>query len=236
MFSEESASVRVVKTEPEFMYVIATANQPFALRWSSIIGNPSLTDTVGTVADLNRYLGLKAVDVIVLDMNLPGAKQKEVLKAIHAFKKQAKLIIAGVTFTPEAELAALATGVVACCSATMPEGECRKILDVVSKKGVWLSSSGIPALMERLKDFSTHPVNKAVEAQENSSAFSRVLDKLTKREQEIARLVTTGANNKNIARQLSISERTVKAHLSSIFLKLHIRDRLQLVVCLSGKK
>lgn len=117
----------------------------------------------------------------------------------------------------------------------MPEAECRKILDVVSKKGVWLSSSGIPALMERLKDFSAHPVNKAVEAQENSSAFSHVLDKLTKREQEIARLVTTGANNKNIARQLSISERTVKAHLSSIFLKLHIRDRLQLVVCLSGK-
>jgi DNA-binding NarL/FixJ family response regulator len=53
--------------------------------------------------------------------------------------------------------------------------------------------------------------------------------KLTRRELEIAREAATGMSNKEIAGRLSISEATVKAHLSNIFRKLKVRDRLQLV-------
>ena len=56
------------------------------------------------------------------------------------------------------------------------------------------------------------------------------VDTLTPRELEVARMVHLGGNNKMIARQLDISERTVKAHLSAIFRKLNIENRLHLAL------
>lgn len=59
------------------------------------------------------------------------------------------------------------------------------------------------------------------------------LDKLSSREKEIAQLTKTGLSNKEIATNLDITERTVKAHLSSIYEKLNIKDRVALVIKLS---
>jgi DNA-binding NarL/FixJ family response regulator len=53
---------------------------------------------------------------------------------------------------------------------------------------------------------------------------------LTQREQEIAGLIGNGESNKQIARQLCITERTVKAHLTGIFRKLGIADRVRLAI------
>ncbi len=57
---------------------------------------------------------------------------------------------------------------------------------------------------------------------------------LTPRECEVAKLVTEGLNNKLIARQLDISERTIKAHLGNIFQKLGIDNRLMLAMTLKN--
>ena len=53
---------------------------------------------------------------------------------------------------------------------------------------------------------------------------------LTPRELEVAQMIHLGGNNKLIARELDISERTVKAHLSAIFRKLDIENRLHLAL------
>lgn len=59
------------------------------------------------------------------------------------------------------------------------------------------------------------------------------LELLTDRERGVALAVARGATNKEVARQLDITERTVKAHLSAIFKKLAVRDRLQLILKLA---
>lgn len=59
------------------------------------------------------------------------------------------------------------------------------------------------------------------------------LSVLSAREAEVARVVAAGKSNKEVARELDISERTVKAHLGAIFEKLGVRDRVQLVLRLS---
>jgi len=60
---------------------------------------------------------------------------------------------------------------------------------------------------------------------------SQVLqEKLTEREREVALAVSRGASNKEVARQLGITERTVKAHVSIIFTKLAVQDRLHLAL------
>lgn len=64
---------------------------------------------------------------------------------------------------------------------------------------------------------------------------SRVLAALTEREKEIALLVSKASSNKRIASRLDVTERTVKAHLSSIFRKTNTHDRLQLALLLNGQ-
>lgn len=58
----------------------------------------------------------------------------------------------------------------------------------------------------------------------------QLLSCLTQRELAVAELIYQGEGNSSIALKLAISERTVKAHLSSTFRKLEVQDRLQLVV------
>jgi DNA-binding NarL/FixJ family response regulator len=55
-------------------------------------------------------------------------------------------------------------------------------------------------------------------------------DKLTPREQQIVKLVATGANNEEIANQLYISTRTVKNHITNILSELNLRNRTQIAI------
>ena len=59
------------------------------------------------------------------------------------------------------------------------------------------------------------------------------LEKLTKREREIALAVAEGKSNKSIASDCDISERTVKTHLTNLFKKLEVKDRVALVIYLN---
>jgi DNA-binding NarL/FixJ family response regulator len=59
---------------------------------------------------------------------------------------------------------------------------------------------------------------------------------LSEREAQVARLVAAGFSNREIADRLAITERTVKAHLTAIFEKLGLRDRLQLSLRINGLK
>lgn len=61
------------------------------------------------------------------------------------------------------------------------------------------------------------------------------LERLTPREREVCQEVKSGNANKVIARNLGITERTVKEHLSRVFSKLGIRDRVQLMLYMNGK-
>ena len=53
---------------------------------------------------------------------------------------------------------------------------------------------------------------------------------LTDREMEILRLIADGKNNRAIANQLTISEKTVKSHITNILSKLHLNDRTEAAV------
>jgi DNA-binding NarL/FixJ family response regulator len=59
-------------------------------------------------------------------------------------------------------------------------------------------------------------------------------DKLTPREQQIVKLVATGANNEEIANQLYISTRTVKNHITNILSQLNLRNRTQIAILVTS--
>lgn len=99
----------------------------------------------------------------------------------------------------------------------------RNIEAVVANGGLWVG----PDLLQRLL--------VALGRHTGQSARDEArLDQLSPRENEVARAVAAGATNKEIARKLAITERTVKAHLSRVFAILKLRDRLQLAIYLNG--
>lgn len=96
-----------------------------------------------------------------------------------------------------------------------------QVAAVVENGGLWVG----PNLMQRLI---------AAMAGQSTRLNNDKLEKLSAREKEVALAVASGASNKEISRQLNISERTVKAHLSAAFERLGVRDRLQLSLLING--
>lgn len=65
---------------------------------------------------------------------------------------------------------------------------------------------------------------------DKTGAEETQIAELTEREVEVLRLIATGLNNREIAAQLVISEKTVKTHVSNILSKLHVADRTQATI------
>ncbi len=103
----------------------------------------------------------------------------------------------------------------------------KQVALVVTNQGVWVGQE----LLAKVLGGSF----KSLQQRYQGGAFqhSEYFDLLTEREQGVALAVARGATNKEVARQLDITERTVKAHLSAIFKKLAVRDRLQLILKLA---
>jgi DNA-binding NarL/FixJ family response regulator len=98
----------------------------------------------------------------------------------------------------------------------------QQVASVVALGGLWIGAE----LMHRL----VRATVKILPARTPDVDVSA----LTQRELEVAQLVAQGQANKEVARQLEITERTVKAHLSAVFEKLQVRDRLQLALIFSA--
>ena len=93
-------------------------------------------------------------------------------------------------------------------------------INVIKNGSVWL----YPDLMEDL-------INKVNKINANSNALKQ-LENLTTREKEIATSISEGKTNKAIAKELNISLNTIKVHISSIFEKLGIKNRVALAILL----
>lgn len=117
----------------------------------------------------------------------------------------------------------LSLGAVGYCHLEAAPQQLREVATVVENGGIWM----LPNLVKRLMALSLRVVpTPAPERPE--------LDTLTARELMVARLVAQGESNREIAEALEITERTVKAHLTAIFEKLQVRDRVQLALAMNN--
>lgn len=101
----------------------------------------------------------------------------------------------------------------------------RQVADVVGQGGLWIGES----LMSRLVEATSR-----VESKSSIESSDSWVSCLTPREQEVARAIAEGASNKEIARGLGITERTVKLHVGAVLEKLGVRDRLQVALIVKG--
>jgi len=151
----------------------------------------------------------------------PGALVASLLKAVPGCSV---VVLSNVPHDEEG-LAVLEAGAAGYTSAIAVPEVLRQIKTVVENGGVWVG----PSLLQRLLVAISSSGGRGVRPQASSK-----LDQLSPREREVALAVAAGATNKEVARQLDITERTVKAHLSEAFEILKVRDRLQLSILLNG--
>jgi len=214
------------------MFVIVTRRSGFVAQWQAAFekhGEAILR--LENMVQLESRLHMGGVRLAVIDFALDGSSDPATLRRLRQQGATVRLLAAGVTFTPQAELATLAAGVVAACDLSLRHEELVRIVDVVLQGGIWISRAGIPLLVGKLQSLTPRPA-----AITPASAKSGALEALTPREREVAEMVSQGASNKAIGQALDISDRTVKSHLTTIFGKLGITDRLQLALHMTSRK
>ena len=141
---------------------------------------------------------------------------------LHKHVAGRPLVILSDTPSDDDALAALAAGAAGYCNGHAAPQVLQQVARAVEVGGIWVGQG----LMQRLLAATARAVPVA-DAQPWREA-------LTAREQEAALLLAKGASNKEIARELGITERTVKAHVAAMLDKLGARDRLQLALMING--
>lgn len=162
----------------------------------------------------------------VLWLQLPSSLNENIDEAVLAAANlfpDCRLVAMSKVPDQQEALLALNAGARGYCHSLSNADTFRQIGVVVSHGGLWIGQE----LMSRV-------VNAAEKALSRNRVSPAVpLKQLTSRERAVALEVAKGATNKEIARTLNITERTVKAHLGSAFNKLNVRDRLQLVLVMN---
>ncbi|HRP96511.1 MAG TPA: response regulator transcription factor [Rhodocyclaceae bacterium] len=135
----------------------------------------------------------------------------------------ARCPVVALSMTPHSREAAhaLDLGARGYCHAQAVPALLGEVAVVVSHGGLWVGREFMARAM------------RAASRMLPQAAAAGVADQLSEREREVAEAVLAGLSNKDVAGKLGITERTVKAHLASVFRKLDVRDRLQLVLRLS---
>lgn len=153
-----------------------------------------------------------------------GEKMDVILDLLPVSSRQLLVVLSD---EPDESLVmqALATGAVGCCNTHAAPEVLQQVAAVVANGGLWVGQTLLKLLVGSAS---------RVLAERNREQRDDWSQLLSEREVQVARLVAGGASNKEVASQLAITERTVKAHLGAIFEKLSLRDRLQLAVRING--
>lgn len=144
-------------------------------------------------------------DVVLLDLRMPGSDGLSALHGLREHGNPAKVLVITSFTEPAAVLPAVRAGAA---------GYVYKDVDP-------------PALAAAIRSVHAGHVLLHPDVVRQLAASESVPSRLTPREREVLALVARGRSNREIARDLSLSEKTVKTHVSAILTKLGVQDRTQ---------
>lgn len=216
------------------MFVVVSQRPEFNREWTSVLAKWGGARQADSLPARQLALCEKPASLVVVNAKLLGAVRPVLIQELRAQCGAARLLLGDTALAPLEELAALAAGAVACCDATLQREDLERIVGIVLQGGVWVSKATIPLLVAKLQAFSGQSGQEAAPSPQERPPNR--LEGLTQRQREVAEMVGKGANNKQIARALDITDRTVKAHLTTIFEKLGTSDRLQLALYVTERK
>ncbi len=178
-------------------------------------------EVVGGVDDVEAAVALvgeRRPDVVLLDVRLPAGSGAKVIEAVRADHPQVRLLALSVSDAPEDVIAVIRAGARGYVTKTIGGDD---LVDAV-----WRVAEGDAVLPPRLAGLVLDAC--AAFPGESVPALDPELDQLSPREMEVLRLIARGYIYKELARELSISVKTVEHHVSAVVRKLQLSSRHQL--------
>lgn len=164
-------------------------------------------------------------DLVLMDVNMPEMDGITAISEIVKLNLKTRVIV--LTAYDDADLIYRAMKVGACgyVLKTMVSAQLIKALDEVSMGKIYLPGVLCSKFFEYFQDFENNAKNAIADDGEEN-----LLHYLTNREEEVLSLLLEGATYKDVARELFISETTVKTHVNNIFQKLQVKEKTQAVL------
>jgi DNA-binding NarL/FixJ family response regulator len=166
---------------------------------------------VGTAAGGDEALEValrERPDVVLMDLSMPGMGGAEATRRLVGGGSDARVVVLTSLSARERILEALDAGAI---GYLLKDAEPDELI-----RGIQAAARGESPLDPR-----------AARTMLSAQRTSDPLDALSDREREVLALVAEGLPNKQIARRLEITEKTVKAHLTSVFRAIGVTDRMQ---------
>jgi len=158
-------------------------------------------------------------DIILCEHSVVSINQADVFAALKEKSPNSRILIIGPAITSQLQLDILKQGARGYFDTSVSLDKLDEALRCVAMGEVWLERYVISGLVAEL---TYEP--------EISQAEKEAVASLSPKELEVAKLVSHGATNKMIAKKMDITERTVKAHITAIFQKMDLSDRLSLAI------
>jgi DNA-binding NarL/FixJ family response regulator len=210
--------------EPPIRLSIVDAHPLLAGSMDHLLAHRSDIEIVGQTRSLNGVMGLldelaRLVDIVLIHVVRVDATVARLVERVSdqqaAGRKPYVVVVSGGEGDDEV-LACVQAGARGYLDSTASFAELLLAIKLVAQGGAGFSA----AVAARLADVVRLPGPSARHA----------LQDLTEREREVLDLVARGYDNRGIARDLFLSEKTVRNHLSRVFQKLQVRDRLQAAI------
>jgi DNA-binding NarL/FixJ family response regulator len=183
-------------------------------------GRPDL-EIVGAANDGDEALELVkslAPDVLLLDLAMPRMSGLVALREMHGIKTPTRIILLTAAIDRPDIVTALQLGARAVVLKESASEILYKCIYAVMDGQYWLGRKSVATLVAAFRDVSSYPAPAA-------KHFG-----LTQREREIIGVILDGCSNSDIAAKFTISEKTVKHHLTNIFDKVGVSNRLELAL------
>lgn len=198
--------------------ILCSTNSTVKARWHQIIENSEhqLFETASIPALITLISREKADLVLMHNLCAPPETAGELVKMFPG----CKFMLLSNQHDDEEGIAYLRAGVSGFASTYIRPERLLEAIKIIVEGGVWVGQR----LMEKMI------ADRFSASTDVDADVHKVIDDLTDREKEVAQLIASGVSNKEIASQLDITERTVKAHLNTIYKKTNTSGRLQLAL------
>lgn len=202
--------------------LLSSSNSTVVNRWADLLKGHFETEKTYSLGELKKLCASKKFDAILLHRMLID---RPAFSALLSLSPATRFFLLSDRPDEEEALTFLKMGIVGYGNTYISSPRLIEALRVVTNGGVWLGQKVIQRL---IMDTSGN-----AKGDDGKNISASLLTTLTRAERNIAELVACGNSNLEIAADLDITERTVKAHLTSIYAKTKTGNRLNLALLIN---